>query len=49
MACLEIKHVTPGVNILLSHVWIYQSREYKWQIDQKKMYMIIHNQSYKYR
>ena len=49
MACLEIKHVTPGVNILSPHVRIYQCRKYKWKIDQKKIYKIIHNQSYKYR
>ena len=49
MACLEIKHVTPGVNILSPHVWIYQSRKYKWKIDQKKIYMIIQTKSFQYR
>ena len=49
MACLEIKHVTPGVNILSPHVWIYQSRKYKWKIYQKKIHKIIHNQIYEYR
>ena len=37
MACLEIKRVTPGVNILSPHVWIYQSRKYKWKIKQQTL------------